>query len=313
MARRAVHPVVPAAAAPSTPIHLPTVWMDSAFQRRFAAPLERALVERTKHVIGAVSGAGKTTAMSALARRHPVIKRPDGTSSAPVLVAVSTHENERSQSALLRRLIRPLGEAPALPVTALEDWLLGQMNELDTRLLVFDDAQDFGLPELKRIKKLGDRLQLEYGREIGICLLVASEGEAIPLRDLLVGTNNDTFRQFRRRFSAEQPWIYVPALSEPELGEVLSGFEDVFDHLIPDLRLEPWATRIHRHLCSTNFDPYATGRATMQNVQNLVLAIVQRLVGRRSGDVTADLIDEVAEALHSGISVATATEEWEAP
>jgi hypothetical protein len=292
---------------------MPDVWIDSAFQRRFATPLERALVERTKHVIGAVSGAGKTTAMLSLERRHPVTKSPDGQTSAPVVAAVSTDADERSQSALIRRIIKPIGTPPALTVTALEDWFLGQAEACQTRLLVFDDSQDFGLAELRRIKKLGDRLQLEHGMDIGMCFLVASEGEAIPLRDLLVGTANDTYRQFRRRFSQEHPWSYVPALSEDELGEVLVGFEQVFAEMVPGMHIERWAARIHRHLSSAYFDPYATGRVTMQNVQNLVLAIVQRLVARQTNVVSGDLVDEAAEALCGGALVTTAEEQWQSP
>jgi hypothetical protein len=299
--------------ASGVPIHLPPVWIDSAFQRRFATPLERAFVERSKHVIGAVSGAGKTTALHALLRRHPIVKFPDGQTSAPVVPTISTEADEQSRSALVRRVIKPIGVPPAMTVGALEDWMLAQLHQCDTRLLVFDDSQDFGLSVLKQIKKIIDRLQLEFGREIGVCFLVASEGEAIPLRDLLVGTANDTYRQFRRRFSHEQPWIYVPALAEDELGEVLSGLEMVLADVVPGMQVERWAPRIHRHLRTAYFDPYATGRVTMQNVQNLVLSVAQRLAARGDSKVTAALIDEVAEALQSGVRVSTATEEWQAP
>jgi hypothetical protein len=286
------------------------VWIDNAFQRRLAHPLERALIDRSRHVIGAVSGAGKTTAMVALERRHPIVKHPDGRTEAPVLIAVSTTEDELSRGALVRRLIRPLGDVPRLPIGALEDWLIDQIGEVGTRLLVFDDAQDFGLRELRHIKKLIDRIQHELKVEIGVCLLVASEGSAIPLRDQLVGASNDTYRQFRRRFSSERPWLYVPALSAAELPEVLAGFEVVFSDRVPGLRLEPWSERIFRHLSVPYFDPYATGRVTLASVQNVVVAVVSRL--RDDARIEARLIDDVAEALATGLRVATVEEQWAA-
>ena len=303
---------MPAAAtlAIGDPIRPPNVWIDNAFQRRFASPLERALVDRSRHVIGAVSGAGKTTAMIALERRHPVTKDLSGRTVAPVLVAVSTDQNELSRGALIRRLIRPLGEPPKLAIGALEDWFIGQIATVGTRLLVFDDAQDFGLRELTHIKKLMDRIQLELSLEIGVCLLVASEGEAIPLRELLVGTANDTYRQFRRRFSSERPWLYVPALAARELPEVLVGYEEVMAPQLPGLRLEPWSDRIFKHLVVPYFDPYLTGRVTVANVQNVVTALTGRLVARGDAEVDATLIDEVAVALSSGLRVTLVEEEW---
>ena len=291
--------------APAGQLVVPDVWIDNAFQRRLAAVFERAIEQRTKHVIGAVSGAGKTTGLDALGRRHPVTKQPDGVTRTDVIAAVSTDEHERSQSALIRRLIRPLGESPRLPVAGLEDWLLFQVQELGVRLLVFDDAQDFGLPDLRRIKKFGDRLQLEFGHDVGLILLVASQGSAIPLRDLLVQAPNDTFRQFRRRFSRESPWIYVPALSEDEVPEVLAAYEEVLRPQI-DVSIEPWSARIYRHLVTPYFDPYETGRVTMHNVENIVLSVGRRLQERGGGRVMASLIDEVAEALAIGTDVITA-------
>lgn len=288
----------------------PSVWIDNAFQRRLATPLERALVDRSRHVIGAVSGAGKTTGAIALERRHPVVKHLDGRTEAPVLIAVSTDERELSRGALTRRLIRRLGDPPRMAIGALEDWLIEQIAEVGTRLLVFDDAQDFGLHELKHIKKLIDRIHLELNLEIGVCLLVASEGDAIPLREMLVDTANDTYRQFRRRFSSEQPWLYVPALSLSELPEALVGFEVVFGGTAPGLSLEPWSARMFHHLTVPYFDPYTTGRVTIANLQNMVVAIVGRLAARGESRIDAQLVDEVAEALSTGLRVATVEDEW---
>jgi hypothetical protein len=224
---------------------------------------------------------------------------PDGRTQAPVIAAVSTDDEERSQKALVLRAARALGAVPSMSLDALEGWLLAQMDECDSALLVYDDSQDFGFRELRRIKKLIDRLRFEYAREIGLCLVVASEGPALPLRDLLINTRNDTYRQFRNRFFAEQPWLYVPALSKAELPEVLAGYEEVLGPLVGPINLEEWSDRIYSHLSSAFFDPFASERVTMLNVKSMVLAIARRRA-RKSRRVTGRLVDEAAEALVVG-------------
>jgi hypothetical protein len=273
--------------------------MDNAFQRRFTSALQRAMSDRTKHVIGAVSGSGKSSGIEALLRRHPIIRLPDGRTEAPVLAAVSTDEEERSHKALVLRAARALGVVPSMSLDALEGWLLAQISSCETVLLLYDDSQDFGFRELRRIKKLIDRLRLEYAREIGLCLVVASEGPVLPLRDLLVDTKSDTYRQFRNRFFQEQPWLYVPALSQAELPEVLVGYEEVLTPLVGPINLEQWSDRVHSHLSSAFFDPFATERVTMLNVKNLVLAIARRRASRGQR-VTSQLVDQAAEALVVG-------------
>ena len=73
----------------------PSVWIDNAFQRRLATPLERALVDRSRHVIGAVSGAGKTTGAIALERRHHFNDRRNPAASVllGVVILLSSHHS----------------------------------------------------------------------------------------------------------------------------------------------------------------------------------------------------------------------------
>ena len=71
--------------------------------------------------------------------------------------------------------------------------------------IVIDDAQDLNLAHLAFLKELTDNLAAPpNARQVGLCLVTAHTGMAIPLKEIF--SRPDTlWRQFRRRLDTERP------------------------------------------------------------------------------------------------------------
>jgi hypothetical protein len=280
-------------------VRLDDQYIETAFARRLHATLEDARRDRSWHVVGALSGAGKSTVVAEYLAAHPAVRAHDGSTSIPVLVATPPgFGTSRSGSGLARSLLDNFGTVPPGTQDARRSWLARQIVSCGVEMIVADDAHGADADDLLLLKKLTDEALRAGGRRVGLVLLCAATESATPLREL-VERPTLQWSQFRRRMSPTAPWLYVASLGEDEVREVLLAYElSVLRPALPQLRLARWSRRIHRHLVHPYFDHEGSGRVTMQNVRNLVDGVVHRLVESGLNDLgDAAIIDTAAEAM----------------
>jgi len=272
-------------------------FIENAFERRFQGILRAAWRDRTWHVVAAVPGSGKSCGIADLVLQAGARKGVDGRTSVPVL-AVRSPKNAKSETALGNALTAAFGVVPRLPWDHRRTWLVTQLARAEVALLVVDDAQDLSLAQLAYLKELTDNLAAPpYERRLGLCLVTASEGGAIPLRETLQARRELLWRQFRRRLSGERPYLLVLGHTEEEVREVLAGYEDLYRDQFPALALCRWAGPIYRWLTHPALDPEGSGRVAMDNLDKLVLATLRGSHARGEANVTGDLLRPWAEAM----------------
>src|SRR5690348_3254975 len=91
----------------------------------------------------------------------------------------------------------------------LHAWLVGQCVRAQVECIAIDDAQDLSIAHLRYLKELTDELAaLPHRRQVGLCLVTATYGEAFPLQKELnqAGT---LWAQFRGRLDKERPYCLV--------------------------------------------------------------------------------------------------------
>ena len=281
-------------------IPLDAHYIETAFARRLRAVLDVALADRSGHVVGARSGAGKSTELEEFAARHPVVRHLDGQTRVPIVRATPPVGPRSSTKGFTRSLVESFGTVPRGTQEAQLAWLIGQMVACESGLIVVDDAHGVTADDLLLVKHVTDEVARRRGGErVGFVLLCAAAGGTLPLAEII---NRPTLQwvQLRRRMSPVRPWIYVASLSPAEVRDALAAYESVVlaPHL-PDLRLVRWSERISRHLAHPFFDIEGNGRATMQNARDVVDGIVRRLLVNGLGDIPDEsLVDEaVAELL----------------
>jgi len=288
-------------AAPTDAVRGPFVeradFIENAFERRFQGILRAAWRDRTWHVVAAVPGSGKSCGIADLVVQGGACKGTDGHTSLPVL-AIRSPKNARSETALGNALTAAFGVAPRLPWDQRRTWLVAQFARAEVALLVDDDAQDLSLAQLAYLKELTDNLVAPpYERRLGLCLVTASEGGTIPLRETLQARRELLWRQFRRRLSGERPYLLILGHTEEEVREVLAGYEDLYRDQFPGLALCRWAGPIYRWLTHPALDPEGSGRVAMDNLGKLVVAALRGAHARGEDDVGGDLLRSWAEAM----------------
>lgn len=273
-------------------------YIETAFARRLRAVLDEARLNHSWHAVGALSGAGKSTEVDEYRTLYPIVRHPDGRTHAPMIVGSPTGERSNSVKGFTRSLVENFGTVPRGTQDAQRSWLINQMIECRTDLIITDDAHGADADDLLLLKKVTDDIIRKDGQRVGLVLLCAATASAMPLREII---SRPTLQwvQFRRRMSPTSPWRYIASLSEAEVRSALAGYErSVLGPLFPEVRLGRWASRIHRHLVHPFFDLEGSERVTMQNLRNVVDGILRRLVARDLPDIPdATLIDEVVAEL----------------
>jgi hypothetical protein len=256
---------------------------------------------RTGHFIGALSGAGKSTFLDDYHAAHPVVRRHDGTTWAPVIVGAPANDSGKSAKGFCESFLRNFGTVPTGSEHTQTDRLITQIVACNTRLIASDDMHVARPDDLLFLKRVIDGVRERSGRLVPIVMLCAATPGRLPLWEVV---NRSTLEwvQFRRRLSPTEPWLFIASLSPQEVREVLLGYErGVLREALPELRLARWWERIAKHLAHPFFqtDGAARDRVTMQNVRNLVGEIVADVRTRGLCDIPADgqVIDDAVARL----------------
>lgn len=278
------------------PFILHREFLETAFERRFQGLLRHAWQNRSWHVIAAVPGSGKSLGIRDLVNHSGAYKDATGTTRLPVL-AVRSPKNAAPEQALGMAISAAFGVVPTMPWSRRRSWLVQAMASTQVECLIIDDAQDLALPHLAFIKELADNLEaLPYERQIGLGLVAAHSGNAIPFKETFARPEM-LWKQFRRRMDTEQPYCVVPGHSEEEVRHVLITFEKLYRDQLSDLNLRRWTKSIFTWLTNPILDSDATGRVTMDHLTRLVVSALRRAYEQGATDVDATILQTVADLM----------------
>ena len=271
-------------------------FLETAFEVRFQGLLRSAWHHRTWHVIAALPGSGKSLGIHDLVNHSGASKDATGTTRFPVL-AVRAPKNAAPEQALGMAFCAAFGILPNMPWYARRAWLVQAMAEAQVECIVIDDAQDLNLAHLAFLKELTDNLAAPpYERQIGLCLVTAHTGMAIPLKEIF--SRPDTlWRQFRRRLDTERPFCVVQGHTEEEVRSILVAFEDIYRSQFPDLQLGRWTRSIFTWLTHATLDPDGSKRATMDHLTRLVTSTLRQTYEQGATDVDANVLQATAELM----------------
>src|SRR5579859_436126 len=220
--------------AMTQPLFGKDVFIETAFERRFQAMLRYAAQKRTWHVIVADPGSGKTMGIRDLVR----------TTGAPTILAVTAPKNDDGEQALGNQFFTALGLPLRGRWSERKPKLIGSMVQFGVKCLVVDDAHDLSLEHLMYIKELTDQGRLHYDYPLGLCLVTAGRGNAIPLKEIL--DQPDTmWLQFRRRLDKLEPFCRIAGHTRDEVREILAALDTVYCEVLPQLNLRQWSSAIY--------------------------------------------------------------------
>ena len=137
--------------------------------------LRSAWHNRAFHVIVADPGAGKTTSIRDLQKR----------AGGRAILAVVTPKNNDDEQALGDQFLAALGVPIRGHWSTRKPKIMGHMHQSGTECLVVDDAHDISMPHLMFLKEVTDQGRLQYDHPLGLCLVEASRGNMIPLKEIL--------------------------------------------------------------------------------------------------------------------------------
>src|SRR3989442_5629685 len=166
-------------------------FIETPFEQRFQGLLRQAWKLRRWHVIVAEPGSGKTMGirdLSATAQREAGMM---GGRRYPVL-AVTAPKNDPREAALGNFLLTALGLGARGRWSERKYLLFELLVQSGVECLVVDDAHDLSMPHLIFLKELTDQLKLAYPPYVlGLCLVTAGRGAAIPLKDVFDQEDDD--------------------------------------------------------------------------------------------------------------------------
>ncbi len=283
------------AAAVDLPVSVHSHYLETPVARRVRMILDEARRERCGYVLGARSGAGKTTEVEEYCALDPIVRLHDGTTRLPVIRGAPG----ATVKALIRSIAQCFGTVPSGSQDLQEFWLAGEIVRCGTELLLIDDGHGCSAADLLFIKRLVDEVEHRRRARLGFVFLCAAAGNSMPLQEII---NRPTLQwvQFRGRMSPTRPWCYIASLSGAEVEQVLGGYESlVLKEHFPDLQLVRWAKRMHRHLIHPFFDGEGQERVTMKHLRILTDEVLRLLVTQGLSDIPDDgaLIDLAVVAL----------------
>src|SRR5213080_586811 len=262
------------------------IFVETAFERRFQAMLRSAWHKRSRHVIVADPGSGKTMGIRDLVK----------TAGSRAILAIVTPKNNEEEQALGDQLFSALG----LPLRG--HWrtrkpkLMGHLHQYGTECLIVDDAHDLSMPHLMLLKEVTDQGRLSYDHPLGLCLVAAGRGNTIPLK-VTLDQPEPTWLQWRRRLDSLQPFCRIASHTSEEVRDILATLEQVYQPLLPQLNLRQWTSSIYAWLTQPALDPTHSGRVTMDNLMKLVIAALEWSYEAKATDVQAKWLERAAELL----------------
>jgi len=281
------------------PFQVRRAFIECAFQRRYLGLLDYALANAAWLVIGGLRGSGKSWGIADFVARHAGVKQSNGDTRLPVLdIRTPRARTERALGAVL---CAGLGTVRQMPWDFQRRWLVGALADVDLRLLLIDDAHGLSLEQLSYLKELFDNLAAQpYQRQVGLCLISATERGLVPLRETLEQHAGAFWDQFRRRLDKTRPYCLVLGHTLAEVAEILAGYEDLYRPQFPDLRLVPWTRTIYDLLTHQLFDPDGSKRVTMDTLAGFIRLVLEsaRALGWR--DIQGSLLTSVADLMIIG-------------
>lgn len=271
-------------------------FLETAFELRFQGLLRWAWEERSWHVIAALPGSGKSLGIADLLHQSESYKDQRGTTTLPLL-AIRAPKNGGKDLTLGMAFCAAFGIVPTMPWYVRRAWLIQALSDAHVECLIIDDAQDLNLAHLAFLKELTDNLAAPpYERRLGLCLVTAHSGTAIPLKEIF--SRPDTlWRQFRRRLDTERPFCVVQGHTEEEVRAILGGYEEIYRSQLPNLQLCRWTKPLFIWLTHPTLDLDGTKRVTMDHLSRLVTNTMRRSYEQGATDVDADTLQATAELM----------------
>src|SRR5207244_9420455 len=162
--------------------------------------------------------------------------------------------------------------------------------------LVIDDAHDLSMPHLIFLKELTDQLQLSCSQTLGLCLVAAGRGAAIPLKDVF-DQPETMWMQFRRRLDRVHPYCRIASHTEAELRGILLALERIYHPSFPELNLRQWTGSIYTWLTHPLLDPQNRGPLIMDQLMQLVTTALEWSYAEGEKNVSPKHLKAAAEHL----------------
>ncbi len=272
-------------------------FIETPFERRFQGLLRQAWRARRWHVIVAEPGSGKTMGICDLRDEASRQAGTIGGRRYPVL-AVAAPKNDPREAALGNFLLTALGLGARGRWSERKYLLFELLVQYGVECLVIDDAHDLSMPHLIFLKELTDQLQLAFPSQtpLGLCLVAAGRGAAIPLKDVF-DQPETMWMQFRRRLDHVHPYCRIASHTEGEVRDILLALEQIYRPSFPALNLQQWTGSIYTWLTHPLLDPQKRGRVIMDHLMKLVMTALQWSYLRGERDVNPKYLEAAAEAL----------------
>jgi hypothetical protein len=270
-------------------------FIETPFERRFQGLLRQAWCKRSWHVIVAEPGSGKTMGIGDL---RDEASRQAGTMGGrryPVLT-VTAPKNDPREAALGNFLLTALGLGARGRWGERKYLLFELLIQYGVECLIIDDAHDLSMAHLIFLKELTDHLQLSCSQTLGLCLVAAGRGAAIPLKDVF-DQPETMWMQFRRRLDRIHPYCRIASHTEAEVRNILLALERIYRPSFSELNLQQWTGSIYTWLTHPLLDPQKSGRVIMDHLMKLITTALEWSYAQGEQDASPKHLEAAAEQL----------------
>lgn len=271
-------------------------FIETGFEQRFQGLLRLARRQRSWHVIVAEPGSGKsmgirdlimtsTRGQSVVAgRRYPVL-------------AVAAPKNDPKEQALGNYIMNAMDFSTRGRWGENKCTLPYLLKQYGVECLIIDDAHDLSMQHLIMLKELTDQLRLPpYDYALGLCLVTAGRGAAMPLKDIF-DQPETMWIQFRRRLDRIQPYCRIANHTQEEVRDILVALQIIYQPYFSSLNLKQWTGTIYRWLTHPLLDPQNTGRVNMDNLMKLVTTVLEWTYAEGEENVTTQTLEAASQLL----------------
>src|SRR5947199_318211 len=280
-----------------TPLPLFEGFIETPFEHRFQGLLRQAWKLKRWHVIVAEPGSGKTMGIRDVSAQASREAGTVGGRGYPVL-AVTAQKNDAKAAALGNFLLTALGLSARGHWSERKYLLCELLLQYGVECLVIDDAHDLSMPHLIFLKELTDQLQLSFPAQtpLGLCLVVAGRGAAIPLKDIF-DQPETMWIQFRRRLDHIHPYCRIASHTEAEVRDILLALEHIYRPSFSEQNLQQWTGSIYTWLTHPLLDPQKSRRVIMDHLMKLITTALEWSYAQGEKDVNPKYLEAAAEQL----------------
>jgi hypothetical protein len=131
---------------------------------------------------------------------------------------------------------------------------------------------------------------------LGLCLVAAGRGAAIPLKDIF-DQPETMWMQFRRRLDRVHPYCRIASHTEAEVRDILLALEQIYRPSFPALNFQQWTGSIYTWLTHPLLDPQKSGRVIMDHLMKLITTALEWSYAQGEKDVSPKHLEVAAEQL----------------